>query len=59
MLGANARKGEVSHGAALPSEYAGQPAHAVRNKTEAPYARSDLFERRRLPMEQWAAYLCP
>ena len=34
-------------------------AHVVRNKTEAAYARSDLFERRRVLMEQWAAYLCP
>ena len=32
-------------------------AHAVRNKTEAAYARSDLFERRRRLMEDWATYL--
>ncbi len=32
-------------------------AHAVRNKVEAAYARSDLFERRRILMEQWAEYL--
>ena len=32
-------------------------AHVVRNKVEAAYARSDLFERRRVLMEQWAAYL--
>ena len=32
-------------------------AHAVRNQTEAAYARSDLFERRRLLMDDWAAYL--
>ncbi|MDE0257822.1 MAG: site-specific integrase, partial [Gammaproteobacteria bacterium] len=32
-------------------------AHAVRNKVEAAYARSDLFERRRVLMEQWAEYL--
>ena len=32
-------------------------AHAVRNQTEAAYARSDLFERRRQLMEDWSAYL--
>ncbi|MDE2981899.1 MAG: tyrosine-type recombinase/integrase [Gemmatimonadota bacterium] len=32
-------------------------AHAVRNKVEAAYARSDLFERRRVLMEQWSEYL--
>ncbi len=32
-------------------------AHAVRNQVEAAYARSDLFERRRLLMDEWAAYL--
>ena len=32
-------------------------AHAVRSQTEAAYARSDLFERRRLLMDDWAAYL--
>ena len=32
-------------------------AHAVRNPTEAAYARSDLFERRRRLMDEWAAYL--
>ncbi|MYC91376.1 MAG: tyrosine-type recombinase/integrase [Gemmatimonadetes bacterium] len=32
-------------------------AHAVRNRVEAAYARSDLFERRRVLMEQWAEYL--
>ena len=31
-------------------------AHVVRNQVEAAYARSDLFERRRL-MDEWAAYL--
>ena len=31
--------------------------HVVRNKVEAAYARSDLFERRRILMEQWAEYL--
>ena len=32
-------------------------AHAVRNATERAYARSDLFERRRVMMQQWADYL--
>ena len=32
-------------------------AHTVQNKVEAAYARSDLFERRRLLMNDWAAYL--
>ena len=32
-------------------------AHVVGNRTEAAYARSDLFERRRLLMDDWAAYL--
>ena len=32
-------------------------AHAVGNKVEAAYARSDLFERRRVLMDNWAAYL--
>ena len=32
-------------------------AHAVRSPAEAAYARSDLFERRRVLMEQWAEYL--
>ena len=32
-------------------------AHAVRNKVEAAYARSDLFERRRVLMDDWASYL--
>ena len=31
-------------------------AHVVQNKVEAAYARSDLFERRRL-MDDWASYL--
>ena len=31
-------------------------AHVVQNKVEAAYARSDLFERRRL-MDDWSAYL--
>ena len=32
-------------------------AHVVANRTEAAYARSDLFKRRRRLMEDWAAYL--
>ncbi len=32
-------------------------AHVVRNKVEAAYARSDLFERRRILMEDWSRYL--
>ncbi len=33
-------------------------AHTVQNPTEAAYARSDLFERRRRLMDDWADYLC-
>ena len=32
-------------------------AHRVQNPVEAAYARSDLFERRRRLMDDWAAYL--
>ena len=32
-------------------------AHVVRNRVEAAYARSDLFERRRVLMDEWARYL--
>ena len=32
-------------------------AHVVRNPVEAAYARSDLFERRRRLMDDWADYL--
>ena len=32
-------------------------AHTVQNPTEAAYVRSDLFERRRRLMDDWAAYL--
>ena len=32
-------------------------AHVIQNKVEAAYARSDLFERRRLLMDDWAAYV--
>ena len=32
-------------------------AHVVRNQVEAAYRRTDLFERRRRLMDDWAAYL--
>ena len=32
-------------------------AHVVRNRVEAAYARSDLFERRRVLLDDWARYL--
>ena len=32
-------------------------AHSIKNKAEAAYARSDLFEKRRSLMEAWATYL--
>ena len=32
-------------------------AHGVRNRVEAAYARSDLFERRQVLMDDWARYL--
>ena len=32
-------------------------AHAIKNRAEAAYARSDLFEKRRELMESWAEYL--
>ena len=32
-------------------------AHVVRNQTEAAYARSDLFERRRRLIDDWMGYL--
>ena len=32
-------------------------AHKVRNQIEAAYRRSDLFERRRILMNDWARYL--
>ena len=32
-------------------------AHVVQNRVEAPYARSDLFERRRILMDDWSRYL--
>ncbi|MBT4934711.1 MAG: integrase arm-type DNA-binding domain-containing protein [Rhodospirillaceae bacterium] len=33
-------------------------AHTVKDQTERAYARSDLFEKRRLLMDQWSAYCC-
>ena len=32
-------------------------AHVVRNRVEAAYARSDLFDRRRVLMDDWLRYL--
>ena len=32
-------------------------AHTIQNKAEAAYARSDLIEKRKEMMEQWAEYL--
>ena len=32
-------------------------AHTIKDKAEAAYQRSDLFDRRRDLMERWAAYL--
>ena len=32
-------------------------AHVVRNRAEAAYARSDLFEKRRALMESWSDFL--
>ena len=32
-------------------------AHVVRNRVEAAYARSDLFEQRRVLIDDWARYL--
>ena len=32
-------------------------AHSIKDKSEAAYARSDLFEKRRKMMESWADYL--
>jgi len=34
-------------------------AHTIKDKAEAAYARSDLFEKRRDLMERWARYLDP
>ena len=32
-------------------------AHVIKNKAEAAYARSDLFEKRRALMQSWSEYL--
>ena len=32
-------------------------AHVIKDKAEAAYARSDMFEKRRKMMESWAGYL--
>jgi integrase len=36
----------------------GALAHTNKNKVEAAYLRSDLFEQRRALMGQWADYVC-
>jgi integrase len=47
----------VGERSSAPTEVAeASLAHAVKNKTEAAYFRSDLFERRRALMESWAAF---
>lgn len=35
----------------------GALAHTLADKTEAAYRRTDLFEARRILMEQWAAFV--
>ena len=40
-----------------PEVCAAALAHAVADRAEAPYARSDLFDKRRELMEAWARYL--
>ena len=47
---------ERNHGEATAGRRGAAEAHVVQNKGEAAYARSDLFERRRL-MDDWGAYL--
>jgi integrase len=47
--------GEATHHAHEVIEFA--MAHIINNKAEAAYARSDLFEKRRTLMNDWAAYL--
>lgn len=32
-------------------------AHSIKDKSEAAYARSDLFEKRRMMMDAWAGFL--
>ena len=44
------RRTACSHGSRALS-------HVVKNKAEAAYARSDLFERRRALMNDWSSYL--
>ena len=34
-------------------------AHTLGNSTKQAYARSDLFDRRRMLMEAWADYVAP
>ena len=47
----------VSNDPGLPDLVEAALAHRVQNPVEAAYARSDLFERRRRLMDEWAAYL--
>jgi len=48
----------ASERTSTPSEVAEMAlAHAVGDKTEAAYRRGDLFEKRRVLMEQWAAFI--
>ena len=47
----------VSNDPGLPDLVEAALAHRVQNPVEAAYARSDLFERRRRLMDDWAAYL--
>ena len=49
----NRREHRVPLSARVREILAEAKAHVVRNKVEAAYARSDLFERRRVLMEQW------
>jgi integrase len=47
----------VSEKTSFPSELAERAlAHAIADKTEAAYARGDLFEKRRELMEAWARH---
>jgi integrase len=48
----------VSEATNFPSELAERAlAHTLADKTEAAYARGDLFEKRRALMDAWAAYM--
>ena len=40
----------------FPNELSEALAHVIRDKTEAAYARGDLFDKRRKLMDTWAAY---